>query len=91
MVEPVNLPLTFKCPVGGEEWPVTEFKCFVDATKKKQTPSTITFFCPADHYFKLKQAMAAGMFTKVQEGRLLATAERHVAAFRRGKSSRSWP
>lgn len=78
-----ELSLTLKCPVGGEEWPATEFKTFVDAMKKKQTPSTITFFCPADHCFKLKQAMASGMFTKDQERRLLAAAERHAAAYRR--------
>lgn len=76
-------PLTLKCPVGGEEWPVDSFKCFVDGMKEKQTPSTITFLCPANHCFKLKQAMAGGMLTKAQGKRLLASAEEHAADYRR--------
>ncbi len=81
-----EIPLTLKCPIGGEEWPATEFKSRIDATKKKQTPSTIAFFCPADHCFNLKKAMASGMFTKDQGRRLLAAAEEHVAAYRRCNS-----
>lgn len=74
-----QLPLTLKCPVGGEDWPVTGYKSYVDATKEKVTMGSVTFICPANHCFKLRKALQARMFNKEQVVRILAEAERLVA------------
>ena len=74
-----ELPLTLKCPVGGEDWPVTGYRSYVDTTKKKGTMGSVKFICPAHHCFTLRKAWKARLFNKEQVARILAEAERLVA------------
>lgn len=72
-----NLPLTRKCP-RGEEWPAESFKSLVDCDQRVQTHSTITFYCPAGHEFKLKRAVASGMFTPEEALKIIAYAQKQM-------------
>ena len=71
-----QLPLSLRCPVGGEDWPVTGYRSYVDLTKQKGTMGSVRFFCPALHDFTLRKAWKARMFNKEQVAMILAEAER---------------
>jgi len=75
-----ELPLTLKCPVGGEEWPATGFQCTID-NQENITPRNIHFHCPANHYFTLRQALTAETFTPEQGKRILEAARKQKAEF----------
>lgn len=78
-----QIPLTLKCPVGGEEWPATSYKSWIDATSEVQRPGTIHIYCPAGHSFTLAKAMRGKekMFTRKQATNLVANAQRLADKF----------
>lgn len=77
MIDALELPITLKCAVGGEEWPTTSYKsyCQAAAANGKQTARTVTFMCPAEHIFSLGRAVKAGMFTQAQKKIIVAQAQ----------------
>lgn len=80
-----NPPLTFKCAVGGEEWPATSYRCTIDALVGEVKPRHVHFWCPANHDFTLRKATVSGMLTKEQAGMVLRQARRQVDSYRRGE------
>lgn len=74
MAEGISLPLTMKCPIGGEEWVAHQFRSFITGVAPKQTARTIHFTCPAGHWFSLGEAVRAGMFTRKQKEQIVAQA-----------------
>jgi hypothetical protein len=79
MANDKTAPLTFTCPVGGEVWPATAYRSFVDASKPEITLRSVTFICAADHSFSLAKALKSKMFTKEQAARILTEAKRLAA------------
>ncbi len=77
------LPLTLKCPIGGEEWPATSLKSTLDTTSEKLTYRCITFQCPSNHFFTLSKALRAGTFTRDQANRLLEIAAKAIEKYRK--------
>jgi len=74
----VEVDLILRCPIGGEDWPITSYKSVVDATKEVQRLGTIHLWCPAGHCFTLSRALRGKMFTKQQAENILAYAQRLV-------------
>ena len=72
------LPLTLKCPIGGEEWPATSIKSTLDTASERLTDGCITFQCPSNHFFTLSRALRAGIFTRAQANRLLEVAKKDI-------------
>lgn len=72
MSDELSLPMTMKCPIGGEEWVASMFKCFITGVAPKQTARTIHFTCPAGHWFSLGEAVRAGMFTRKEKEQIVA-------------------
>jgi hypothetical protein len=74
VAEGISLPMTMKCPIGGEEWVASMFRSFITGVAPKQTARTIHFACPAGHWFSLGEAVRAGMFTRKQKEQIVAQA-----------------
>lgn len=91
----MNAPLTLRCPVGGEEWPATEFKCDLDLTPTLIMPRHIHFLCPADHFFSLARAVREKKFTKEQCEKIVAAAREEQKKHKPGIGLRGradgWP
>ena len=77
-----DLPLTMKCPVGGEDWPATGYKSVIDLYADPLQYRNIHFHCPSNHDFTLRKAVNGGMLTKEQGERMLELAKREVAKFK---------
>ena len=50
-----------KCPEGGEEWFLGQYKLVADSTRKKATELNVYVNCPI-HTFNLKKARKSGLF-----------------------------
>lgn len=72
MSDELSLPMTMKCPIGGEEWVASMFQCFITGVAPKQTARTIHLTCPAGHWFSLGEAVRAGTFTRKQKEQIVA-------------------
>ncbi len=85
MVEKIELPLLFKCPIGQETWPMDSIKSSIDSLPRarRQTLHTVHFWCPALHGFNLAQAIREGVFTKEQGQQVLAYAQESYHGFLR--------
>ena len=77
-----DLPLTLKCPVGGEEWPATSYKSLTDLFPDELQYRNIHFSCPGGHGFTLRKAVNSGMFTKEQGEKMLELAKQGVAKWK---------
>lgn len=63
-------PLTMKCPIGGEEWPMTSFKAMVDCNHNGTIlPKHVKMYCPINHWFSL---------ATVSRKRILSTRNIHL-------------
>lgn len=76
------LPLTLKCPIGGEEWPATSYNTSTESGLDRLMKKHIHFSCPAEHYFTLSAAAKSKMFTPDQVARILKQAEKTAAKYR---------
>jgi len=81
--KPEPLPLTMRCPEGGEEWPTTSYKSTYDTGFAKFTGRCIKFHCPSNHYFTLTKAVKTGMLTVAQARRLIMIGRKEVEAYRK--------
>jgi hypothetical protein len=77
-----DLPLTLRCPVGGEEWPAECYKSLIDLYAERFQYRNIHFHCPSNHDFTLRKAVNSGMFTEEQGKRIFEVAKQEVAKFK---------
>lgn len=82
-----DLPITTKCPIGGEEWPFDSYKSTVDSTAGKLQYRHVHIWCPYPHDFSLRRAVNSGMFTKEQGERIFEAAQKLVKEHNAVKSS----
>ena len=71
------LPITSKCPIGGEEWPTESYKSTCDTfpPNGNHSAKTVHFICPAQHLFSLGEAVRAKMFTQGQKKLIVQQAQ----------------
>lgn len=72
------MPPYIRCPVGGEDWPMTALQWYQERQpfRDRQTYHTITFDCPVGHTFDLEKAVQSGLLAPEHARNLWRGAQR---------------
>lgn len=73
--------------IRGEEWPTRSFQSYIITTDDPLTGKSVTFICPANHSFTLKQALSRGILTAEQAKNILTHAQKTKEEAERRKVS----